>query len=61
MKDYGIFGAIIFTALVWLVLISNSFEARLQNNKIIQQNIRIIQQNDSLKQEIVLLNNYLYD
>lgn len=61
MKDFGVFGAIIFTALVWLVLVTNGWNIKQQNNKIIQQNAKIIQQNDSLRQELILLNEYLYD
>lgn len=54
-----VFGALIFIALVWLVLVK--WNVKQQNDKIIQQNARIIQQNDSIKQEIILLNQYLYD
>lgn len=61
MNNEGVFGAIIFTALIWLVLITNNWNIKQQNDKIIQQNARIIQQNDSIKQEIILLNQYLYD
>lgn len=56
-----VFGALIFAALVWLVLATNEWNVKQQNDKIIQQNARIIQQNDSIKQEIILLNQYLYD